>query len=68
MSCVKIRRLIESDLDNVMEIENLCFVSPWQKDDIVRELNNRGIYDILALDVEDMDITDPRIVNKIFEE
>lgn len=36
--------------------------------DIVRELNSRGIYDILALDVDDMDITDSRIVNKIFEE
>src|SRR5574344_2044855 len=36
--------------------------------DIVRELNSRGIYDILALDVDDMDITDSRIVNKIVEE
>lgn len=36
--------------------------------DIVRELNNRGIYDVLALDIDDMDITDSRIVNKIFEE
>lgn len=36
--------------------------------DIVRELNNRGIYDILALDVDDMDITDSRIVNKIITE
>lgn len=36
--------------------------------DIVKELNNRGIYDILALDVDDMDITDERIVNKIISE
>jgi len=36
--------------------------------EIVKELNNRGIYDVLALDVDDMDITDPRVVNKIFEE
>ncbi len=36
--------------------------------DIVRELNSRGIYDILALDVDDMDITDSRIVNKIISE
>ncbi|MDD3453502.1 MAG: dTDP-4-dehydrorhamnose reductase [Bacilli bacterium] len=36
--------------------------------DIVKELNNQGIYDILALDINDMDITDARIVNKIFEE
>lgn len=36
--------------------------------DIVRELNSRGIYDILALDVDDMDITDSRIVDKIISE
>lgn len=36
--------------------------------DIVRELNKRGIYDILALDVDDMDITDKRIVDKIIGE
>ena len=36
--------------------------------DIVRELNNRGIYDILALDIDDMDITDKRIVDKIINE
>lgn len=36
--------------------------------DVVRELNNRGIYDVLALDVNDMDITDSRIVNKIINE
>lgn len=36
--------------------------------DIVRELNSRGIYDILALDVDDMDITDERIVNKVITE
>ncbi|MDO4962889.1 MAG: dTDP-4-dehydrorhamnose reductase [bacterium] len=36
--------------------------------DVVRELNKRGIYDVLALDIDDMDITNSRIVNKIFEE
>lgn len=36
--------------------------------DIVRELNKRGIYDILALDVDDMDITNKRIVDKIIGE
>lgn len=36
--------------------------------DVVRELNKRGIYDILALDVDDMDITNKRIVDKIITE
>ena len=37
---VEIRELVESDLDKVMEIENLCFVAPWKKEDILRELKN----------------------------
>lgn len=36
--------------------------------DIVRELNKRGIYDILALGIDDMDITDKRIVDKVINE
>lgn len=36
--------------------------------DLVRELNKRGIYDILSLDVNDMDITNKRIVDKIISE
>lgn len=36
--------------------------------DVVRELNSRGIYDILALDVEDVDITKRRLVEKIIFE
>ena len=36
--------------------------------DIVRELNKRGIYDILALDSDDMDITDRRFVMKTISE
>ena len=36
--------------------------------DLIRELNKRGIYDILALDYEDLDITDRRIVMKTIKE
>lgn len=36
--------------------------------DIVRELNNRGIYDVLAFSSNDLDITDERLVNKVIEE
>lgn len=36
--------------------------------DIVKELNSRGIYDILALSSKDMDITDERLVKKIISE
>lgn len=54
MSSVKIRRLIEADLDKVMEIENLCFVAPWQKDDIVRELNNNEFAILYVATVDDV--------------
>ena len=36
--------------------------------DLIRELNKRGIYDILALDYDDLDITDRRIVMKTITE
>lgn len=36
--------------------------------DVVRELNKRGIYDILNLDVDDMDITDREFVRKTIME
>lgn len=36
--------------------------------DVVRELNKRGIYDILNLDVEEMDITNRKFVRKVIEE
>ena len=36
--------------------------------DVVRELNKRGIYDILNLDLDDMDITDRDFVRKVITE
>lgn len=48
MDLVEIRELVESDLDKVMEIENLCFVAPWKKEDIIRELNNNQFATLLV--------------------
>lgn len=36
--------------------------------DVVKELNRRGIYDVLALTSRDLDITDERMVHKIITE
>lgn len=36
--------------------------------DVVRELNKRGIYDILTLTSSDLDITDRRLVKKVIDE
>ena len=54
MSFVEIRDLVESDLNKVMEIENLCFVAPWQNDDIVRELNNNEFAILYVATVDDV--------------
>ncbi len=36
--------------------------------DLIRELNKRGIYDILNLDIEDLNITDKEAVDKVFND
>lgn len=48
MSFVEIRNLVESDLNKVMEIENLCFVAPWKLEDIQRELNGNQFATLLV--------------------
>ena len=48
---VEIRELVESDLDKVMEIENLCFISPWKRDDIFRELNGNEFANLLVAEI-----------------
>lgn len=48
MYLVDIRELKEIDLNKVMEIENLCFVAPWKKEDIIRELNNNQFATLLV--------------------
>lgn len=48
---VEIRELVESDLDKVMEIENLCFISPWKKEDILRELQGNEFAHLLVAEI-----------------
>lgn len=45
---VEIRELVETDLPQVMEIENLCFVSPWKEDDILREFKGNEFASLLV--------------------
>lgn len=53
MYSIEIRDLKESDLDKVMEIENLCFVAPWQKDDIYRELHSNEFAFLYVATIDD---------------
>ena len=48
MTFVEIRELEQSDLDKVMEIENLCFVAPWKLEDIKRELEGNQFANLLV--------------------
>lgn len=38
---IDIRKMEERDLPAVMEIENLCFVAPWSRDNFIAEMNNQ---------------------------
>ena len=38
---VDIRKMEVADLPAVMEIENLCFVAPWKKENFIEEMNNQ---------------------------
>ncbi len=37
---IDIRRMEDKDLSSVMEIENLCFLSPYNKDNMLYEIND----------------------------
>ncbi len=50
---MEIRDLMESDVNKVMEIENLCFVAPWKKEDIIRELKENKFATLLVATVNE---------------
>lgn len=50
---MEIRDLMESDINKVMEIENLCFVAPWKKEDILRELKENKFATLLVATVNE---------------
>ena len=50
---MEIRDLMESDINKVMEIENLCFVAPWKKEDILRELKENKFAHLLVATINE---------------
>ena len=50
---MEIRDLMESDINKVMEIENLCFVAPWKKEDILRELKENKFAHLLIATINE---------------
>ena len=49
MAELKIRRLKESDLEEVMTIERNAFAKPWQKRVFLKELNNEYAYYLVGV-------------------
>lgn len=53
MSNIEVRDMTVSDINAVMEIENLCFVSPWGKEDILREITDNKLSVVMVLTIDD---------------
>ena len=47
-----IRWMIRADIYRVMEIENLCFNSPWREDDFIRHMRQKNTIGMVAVDVD----------------
>lgn len=47
----EIRKMTEEDLPMVMEIENLCFITPWTKDGFLYELNENLFSNLLVIEL-----------------
>ena len=42
-----------NDLSSIMEIENVCFHSPWKKEDMSRELSENAFAHFLLVEVDE---------------
>ena len=51
---IEVRDMVNSDIDRVMEIENLCFKAPWGKEDIYREINDNKLSVMSVITVNDL--------------
>jgi len=50
---IEVRDVTNIDLEKVMEIENSVFVSPWKKEDIIREINDNQFAKILVVTINE---------------
>ena len=51
MTSFVIRDMDENDLTAVDQIEQLCFVAPWKKDDILTEIKNNPYATLLVVEL-----------------
>ena len=53
MQRIEVRDMLDSDIIRVMEIEDSCFVSPWKKDDLLRELHDNVLANLWVITIDD---------------
>ena len=51
-----IRDMVEEDLDQVMEIENLCFQHPWKKVDFLYEMYENDFSNLLVIELSNQSL------------
>lgn len=49
---VTIRPAADADIPAIVEIENLCFVSPWKEKDFLYELNENPVSNLWVIELE----------------
>ena len=47
---VEIRPMVDSDLPQVMEIENTCFLHPWQEKDFMYEMHENPVSNVWVIE------------------
>ncbi len=53
---IEVRPMLDKDIHSVMEIEDLCFISPWKKADILNELHNNIYANILVVTINNIPV------------
>lgn len=51
MSKINVRRMDIEDIDSVLEIEHLCFPSPWTRESFIREIQTNMLAKYLVIEL-----------------
>lgn len=49
---ISIRKANSNDIDSLMEIENTCFINPWSKEDLIREISENIYANFLLAEID----------------
>ncbi len=51
---IKIRSMVETDLEQVLEIENICFTTPWSRSSFTFEINSNPMSEYYVAERQDV--------------